>query len=533
MQLRFSFVRILPVLLLIPGLAFSATAAGKVRSALGDAFRMKANDKDWSKLKINMNIFQTDRVRTGVESQVVVGLLDGSLITIAENAEVEMCNLLEETEKGAFKTKIDVKKGFINFAVEKQNPKSTFEFKTATATAAIRGTNGFVGSVDGMVFASLSTGKLEVNLDKDGSMKPIVAGETIFGTDELVTLKLSSSGKPKFAKAVRQIFESGEKDVSKLSQRILSADSAVQRESKMSASQSSFMLNTSSPYEVCDAGLNVEGSYMTTNPKATLQVSVGKNFVSDNLIRVADGKEHSFSQSISVSDENGLWNEKAAIVTLTDGDKSVSKTIDLKIDKNCQEVNKMAPSLKFLSYDSIGCRMQVSVGNMQNDVGVLSVFKDGSSMVEEAVARNEQKKFKLDPGSFTYEFVMVDQADNKASLKKTLGCYPMKRFGIDVYGKKFESLKVPPSPPPKGLNDEIVKTLQFKIKNPENDPVFLYKVVVKQNGKVILQETLNQIQSQDYQIPVKLLRNAKNKFDIEVIHKSGFSAKAQKIYEVN
>ena len=83
------------------------------------------------------------------------------------------------------------------------------------------------------------------------------------------------------------------------------------------------------------------------------------------------------------------------------------------------------------------------------------------------------------------------------------------------------------------MQDKIVKTLQFKVKNPENDPVFLHKVTVKQNGKVILQETLNQIQSLDYDVPVDLVRRAQNKFDIEVIHKSGFKAKAQKIFEVN
>ena len=80
--------------------------------------------------------------------------------------------------------------------------------------------------------------------------------------------------------------------------------------------------------------------------------------------------------------------------------------------------------------------------------------------------------------------------------------------------------------------DRITQTLQFRIRIPENDPEFLYKVTVRQNGKVILQESLSQIHSLDYQIPVTLSRGVKNHVDIEVVHKSGYISKAKKEYEV-
>ena len=56
---------------------------------------------------------------------------------------------------------------------------------------------------------------------------------------------------------------------------------------------------------------------------------------------------------------------------------------------------------------------------------------------------------------------------------------------------------------------------------------------MRQNGKVILQERLSQIQNLDYQIPVELNRGVRNRFDIEVIHKSGFVVKTFKAYGVN
>ena len=79
----------------------------------------------------------------------------------------------------------------------------------------------------------------------------------------------------------------------------------------------------------------------------------------------------------------------------------------------------------------------------------------------------------------------------------------------------------------------ITQTLQFQIRLPENDPIVLNKVVVKQNGKIILQERLSQIQNLDYQIPVELKRGIKSRFDIEVVHKSGYTVKTFKIYGVN
>jgi hypothetical protein len=123
-----------------------------------------------------------------------------------------------------------------------------------------------------------------------------------------------------------------------------------------------------------------------------------------------------------------------------------------------------------------------------------------------------------------------DQAGNKTEVSKKMGCYPNERFPIDVLGGPKEILKVPP--PPQDFVDRITQTLQFRIRIPENDPEFLNKVTVRQDGKIILQESLSQIHTLDYQIPVMISRTAKNHIDIEVVHKSGYTARAKKDYEV-
>jgi len=530
----FSATRILPLLMIVPALVFAAPA-GKVRSALGTVDRQKVKQKDWSPLRVGASIFQTDRVRTGVESEAVFALPDGSIITIAENAEVEMSNLLETDGKGAYKTVLNIKKGHVNFAVQKlQNKNSEFKFKTGTATASIRGTNGFVGGEDGVFYASLATGKLDIQPEGSDKVNPIVAGETIFGKDTLVTMKLRSSGDSKFASMVKNLVKESKGSVEDLKKAVAAADSVRQqekaKESLDALSENGFVLNTASPVEVCNDGLTIEGQYRTSDPNASLIVKVGSSYTSDNLVRIADGGVHSFVQKIPVNDANGLWNEKQASISFVAGKTVDSKTLDLSVVKSCVGVNQTAPEIKFLSYDSIACKMQVSFGNMQSDAGVLNVTQDGATISEEAITKNEQKRYKLSSGVHTYGFIVTDQAGNSENMDKKLGCYPVKRFNIDVYGKSREVVMAPP--PPKGMQDRVTKTLQFRIKSPENDPVYLHKVSIKHNGKVILQETLSQIQSLDYQVPVELVRGARNRFDIEVVHKSGYTAKAQKVYEV-
>lgn len=519
--------RVIPVLLLVPGMLFAASGVGKVRQAIGEVKRQKATEKSWKDLRVGASVFQKDFIRTGETSSLNIELNDGSTISFGEFSEIEMSALFEEMEKGASRTRINIFKGFVEFSVKKLMKESSFQFKTGTATASIRGTSGFIGGEDGVFYASLATGKFDIQQKDDGPVMPVVAGETMFGADSLVTMQLPSSGKHGFDRMVLKTLKENKGDINKMIQAVKAADAVYQK----AAAENSVTLTSPTQVTVCADGFVVEGSYITTDPKATLVLSVGDNYVSENLIRVTDGKSHKFSRRVLMNDANKLWDATSATLSFKSAVVSDEKVIELNVNKTCPEVNRVSPAVKFLSYDSIGCKMHVSVENMQDDAGILTMMEDGVSTAEEAISKNEQKRYKLSKGVHEYRVSIKDQAGNESSFDKKLGCYPVKRFNIDVYGKAKESLAVPP--PPKGVQDHIGKTLQFKVKSPENDPVFLYKVTIKQNGKIILQETLGQIQSLDYQVPVELKRSASNKFDIEVIHKSGFTARATKVFEVH
>ena len=531
------FLRTMMLLAVIPAMAFSAPAVGKVRMTLGEVDRWKAKQNEWNAIKPGVKIYQSDKVRTGVESEVVFGLPDGSSIMIGEKTIVEMENLFEPNDEGGFETKINVEKGFLNFAVHKlKNKKSKFIFKTGTATASIRGTEGYIGG-EGVFFAGLKTGKLEITPKGSARSVSIVAGETTFGTDSLVVVKLASSGEARFAKRLTKILSDKSKSARVLQEELLKADKAFQEELKTEAEKAAsmvpengFIVNTNSPVEVCDDGLVIDGSYRTSDEAASLVLKVGNGYTSDNLIRSADGQPHSFSETVVINDENGLWTADKAVLEFKGAGTTSSKTIDLQVNKACTEVNTKSPVASIVSYDSLRCVANVSVVEMQNDAAVLSFEADGSKVSEESLTKNSQKRLKLQKGRHEYVVRVEDQASNKSEVTKTMGCYPNKRFPIDVLGGLKEVLKVPP--PPKDIPDRLTQTLQFRIRIPENDPEFLHKVTVRQNGKVILQESLSQIHNLDYQIPVTLSRGAKNHFDIEVVHKSGYVSRAKKDYEV-
>lgn len=532
-----TFLRSMMILAVMPAMVFSAPAVGKVRMTLGEVDRWKAKQNEWFKINPGAKVYQSDKVRTGVESEVVFGLPDGSSIMIGENTIVEMEKLFEPNDEGGFETKIDVEKGFLNFAVHKlKNKKSKFIFKTGTATASIRGTEGYIGG-EGVFFAGLKTGKLEIT--PAGSDKPVFigGGETTFGKDSLVVVKLASSGEARFAKRLSKILADKSKSVKELQAEVQKADSTFQQELREEAQKAAaalpadgFILSTTSPVKICEGGLSIDGSYRTSDENASLILKVGKGFTSENLIRAADGKAHTFSEKIAISDENGLWTADKATLEFNGAGLTNSKTIDLQINKSCSGVNTKAPTATISSYDSLHCVANVSVGDMKNDAAVMSIESDGSQISEEAITKNAQKRVKLQKGRHEYVVRIEDQAANKVELTKTMGCYPNKRFPIEVFGGPKEILKVPP--PPEDIEDRITRTLQFRIRIPENDPEYLNKVTVRFNGKIILQESLTQIHTLDYQIPVTLSRDAKNHIDIEVVHKSGYTARAKKDYEV-
>ena len=171
----------------------------KARYVVGEVDLQK-NQKDWKKLQIGGKIVENDKVRTGVESEADVAVADGSTLKIIENSTVQFS--VESAEGKQKLVIIDIGKGKIHFDIQKQKD-NQYKFKTGTATAAIRGTAGFVGSVNGKMVASLKDGKVDV-VSNSGKTSSIVKNQTVLVDEqgESKVLALASSGTEALSKVL-------------------------------------------------------------------------------------------------------------------------------------------------------------------------------------------------------------------------------------------------------------------------------------------------------------------------------------------
>ena len=132
--------------------ALPAFALPKERTAVADAVvglveLSKPSSDKWKKVKTGAKITHRDQVRTSAGARVDVRLPDGSTLSIDENSVVDFKELLEED--GNTKSNVRVDKGTVFFSIKKlTTAQSEFKFETQTATAAIRGTSGYVQAVD-------------------------------------------------------------------------------------------------------------------------------------------------------------------------------------------------------------------------------------------------------------------------------------------------------------------------------------------------------------------------------------------------
>ena len=198
--------------------AFAEDASIKAQAVVGEVMFQKAGKGDWIPLKVGAKVKQADRIKTAVESQATLAFPNGSLVTVSENALVEMKTLAIGTA-GESNTKFGVKTGKLLFNIQKlANAKSSFEFESVTATAAIRGTEGDFIVGGSHTFASLLTGHLEL-LSRMGVKISIVGGQMALQTSQgFVVLP-----KPKDPHEYRRIIESF------LSDSTTSTDSLVNR----------------------------------------------------------------------------------------------------------------------------------------------------------------------------------------------------------------------------------------------------------------------------------------------------------------
>lgn len=173
----------------------------KVRKVLGETDWNHGKTDVWKRLRVGNKVVENDRIRTALESEAVLGVDDGSVLMISENSDVTLsAEILDSLNR---KVSVRIDKGNVYFDVQKQKKGMLFQFNTREAVAAIRGTAGFVGSVNGKMVASLKEGRIEV-IDQNGKSEMMVSNQTIVVDKKkgIVKMDLGSSGTPALSKVL-------------------------------------------------------------------------------------------------------------------------------------------------------------------------------------------------------------------------------------------------------------------------------------------------------------------------------------------
>ena len=651
-------IKVSIALLMVVGSSAMAakSTSGKVVDKLGEAKVQKAAKVgDWADISVGNRIKEKDQIRTGIESQVAIALSDGSSITVQENSLVEFTTL--EAENGIQTALTDVKTGKVKFDAQKQHSGGSFKFKTATATAAIRGTDGFFGITPGQSsLISLGSGNaLFVSID--GVECEVKGGQSAFlrkGKKNCNVLDARSSGNRNFMKVLENLLD----DESKTDEQVLSesaaADSVLQEEiekakemmkctfdpiddtvstntitikggcndgiklslagttienassfeyttgwastsvgakkfsatctmsldvpcpkvkkkgkvsqvckkevstecgmlttfyrpadqdssAKDSTAKDSiqidsslakpFEVTTASPVTVCEPGsVTIEGTFDQTDPNGTLFVKMD-SYKSRNLVPLSANGE--FSHTITINDILRNWNATEVTVEYQGRSGNFSKKVKLNVDKTCKQVNQLRPSITFVSSDSVRCLASFSLIGANDDLVLLSREVDGGSAKENTYNKNSIYISSLNTGVHDYTIKVEDQAGNKSTLKKTLGCYPISIARIEFANGNVEPLRPPPQPP--HLSDATLhKIMRFRITGvPQQDPIQIKHIKVVQENSTLLDITNNQIDRLDYDVPVNLSRGSTSVIKVYVEMKNGRKISAPKTYKVN
>ncbi len=373
------------------------STSGKVIDRLGDAKLQKAaNVGTWTEILFGNRVKEKDQIRTGIESHVAIALSDGSSIKIEENSLVELTTL--EAENGIQTALTEVKTGKVKFDAQKQHSGGSFKFKTATATAAIRGTHGYFGRspVGFADFLSIGDGRGTFS-NINGNECDVTGGHTAFvrkGSTKCHLFAAKSSGNRHFIKILENILDDDKKSDDQVMSEALAADTAFQADLEKA---SEFLKCQFEPLEdtITTNSVTIKGA-CNANVKLTLAGAPIEN---------PSGFEFTTS-----------W------ASTSDGAKKFNASCSAELDVPCEKQDKKSKTPNI-------CKKEISV-----DCGVLTTFykaigqdstvADSAATDSVKVDSSAAKTFKIttsspvevcDPGSVTIEGTF-DQTDPNATL---------------------------------------------------------------------------------------------------------------------
>lgn len=126
--------------------SFAAKVVGRALAVQGDVKVTRAeNPGETSQVRVRSRLYEKDVIETGADSKVKILFNDESVMSISENASVEVVMQEKDESTKTNKSVYRLVKGKLRVLVGKiSGETSEYEVKTPTALAAVRGTQFFV-----------------------------------------------------------------------------------------------------------------------------------------------------------------------------------------------------------------------------------------------------------------------------------------------------------------------------------------------------------------------------------------------------
>ena len=141
-------VKLFLVIGLVLGMASLSIAAENMRIAtvadIKGTVEAKTGQDNWVPATLGMTLKQGDAIRVGKDSSALLNL-DGqaqtATVTLNANSQLELAELITDTDAGSQKTLLDLSLGSILIKAAKlHSEQSSFEVKTPTSMVGVRGT---------------------------------------------------------------------------------------------------------------------------------------------------------------------------------------------------------------------------------------------------------------------------------------------------------------------------------------------------------------------------------------------------------
>lgn len=486
--------------------AMAAFQGARVRSVIGDVSYQKYEGDEWSALRVGAKLHDGYRVKTHTESGTQVALMDGSVISVGENAMVEFTQV--KFDKDERVSDVKVLKGNLTFDVQKQKGKSSFKFRTGTATASIRGTDGNIGiTAAGQPYGALNSG--EMVMEKDGEQVSVKAKQFVaFRKDSpAVVVKAKNAGDPEFAKKLEAVLDDTSKTVEVVQAQAQELDNQIEVRNEDLKSKYNCVIDS------LPALVSTDSIEVGVTCTAGVRVSLGSESYE------SDGNKLRFTPS---------WNKSAF------GDKKF--LLNCSVDGSVFECGRISftyridRSVRLLGSDEGTCLAKFATSGFDENEGSLSIYMGDSLLQKVVTDKDISGKFNLIPGDHVYKLIAenVDSATVAAgSVEQLMKCYPVTNVQIDIRGGNREVVKRKVS-----QGAAIYPELEFDLLDvPENDSSQVEDVVVTVDGQKFEVEPVVSTVGLGYKVKLRVPRGKTKMVKIAAAMRSGETVYASKIYE--